>query len=170
VAISGVDLASELDSVYEDIAPELLETSVLRTWPESLGRHREEIQDSGLFDVSDEWCFDWDQLTSARAYSELLQAHSDHSRCPLNFSELAGKIRVARGRRRIDPSSVPHTRHCREVAVNVASKTKQTRHDQSRLPSTERAVDPDVLSRSLRPTAHRTTRPYTAGVMRSRAE
>jgi len=70
-----------LDSIYEEVAPELLDTSVMAR-ATSDGRHTRRVEESPMFEPPYQNEYQWSQSYSADAYVSLLATHSDHRTMP----------------------------------------------------------------------------------------
>jgi SAM-dependent methyltransferase len=70
-----------LDGIYETLAPELLDSSVM-VRAKSDGRHTRRVEESPAFDRPYEVEYEWSEEYTADAYVALLATHSDHQAMP----------------------------------------------------------------------------------------
>lgn len=69
--------SQRLDHVYQSLAPELLDSSVM-VRAKSDGRHTRGVAASSAFETIDEVEYEWSQKYTPDAYVALLATHSDH--------------------------------------------------------------------------------------------
>jgi SAM-dependent methyltransferase len=75
--VGGDPFFDEIQEVYEDIG-EGLPPGAVRARPGELADERKEIEDSGLFEVTEVRQYDWEQVYEAEEYIELLGTFSGH--------------------------------------------------------------------------------------------
>lgn len=78
---SRSDFSIRLDSVYESLAPELLDSSVM-VRAQADGRHTRPIAESPAFEPIREFKYEWSQQYTPDEYVALLATHSDHRAMP----------------------------------------------------------------------------------------